>query len=133
MLIPKTWLQKFVDLNGISDTEFAEKMTFAGNKVESIQKHKLGIVFEFEITSNRPDTLSVIGIARETAAVFNRELKLPKINKLKLLKHQPVSLTIKDRDLCPAYSAVEISNIKVKPSNQEIQNLLEMSGIRPVN
>ncbi|GEM_PF-3206058 len=133
MLIPKLWLQKFVDLNGISDTEFAEKMTFAGNKVESIRKHKLGTVFEFEITSNRPDTLSVIGIARETAAVFNRELKLPKINKLKLLKRQPIGLTIKDKDLCPSYSAVEISNVKVKSSNSEIQNLLEMSGIRPVN
>ena len=133
MLIPKLWLQKFVDLAGISDADFAEKMTFAGNKVESVQKHKDGTIFEFEITSNRPDTLSVIGMAREAAAVFNRELKLPKINKLKLLKHQPVSLTIKDRDLCPAYSAVEISNIKVKPSNPEIQTLLEMSGVRPVN
>ena len=117
MLIPKTWLQKFVDLNGISDTEFAEKMTFAGNKVESIQKHKLGTIFEFEITSNRPDTLSVIGIGREAAAVFNRELKLPKINKPKLLKRQPIDLTIKDKDLCPAYSAVEISGVKVKPSS----------------
>jgi len=133
MLIPKTWLQKFVDLNGISDTGFAEKMTFSGNKVESVQKHNDETVFEFEITSNRPDTLSVIGIAREAAAVFDRELKLPKISKPKLLKHQPIELIIKDRDLCPAYSAVEISNVKVKPSNSEIQTLLEMSGIRPVN
>lgn len=133
MLIPKPWLQKFVDLTGISDTDFAEKMTFAGNKVESIQKHKNGTVFEFEITSNRPDTLSVIGIAREAAAVFNLQLRLSKINKPKLLKRQPISLTIKDKDLCPAYSAVEISNVKVKPSGKNIQDLLKMSGIRPVN
>ncbi|MBI5356808.1 phenylalanine--tRNA ligase subunit beta [Candidatus Collierbacteria bacterium] len=133
MLIPKLWLQKFVDLTGISDAEFAEKMTFAGNKVESIQKHKLGTVFEFEITSNRPDTLSVIGIAREVAAVFNRELKLPRINKPKLFKRQPLTMKILDKNLCPTHSIVEISNVKVKPSNQEIQNLLEMSGIRPVN
>lgn len=133
MLIPKPWLTKFVDLTGISDSEFAEKMTFAGNKVESVQNHKTGTLFEFEITSNRPDTLSVIGIAREAAAVFGRELKLPKTAKPKFLKHQPIALAIKDKDLCPAYSAVEISNIKVKPSNPEIQNLLEMSGIRPVN
>ncbi|MBI2309485.1 phenylalanine--tRNA ligase subunit beta [Candidatus Collierbacteria bacterium] len=133
MLIPKPWLQKLVDLNGISDQEFAEKMTFAGNKVESVQKHKNGIVFEFEITSNRPDTLSVIGIAREAAAIFGRELKLPKLTKTKLLKRQPIALKVKDKNLCPAYSTVEISSIKVKPSGLEIRNLLEMSGIRPVN
>lgn len=133
MLIPKLWLQKFVDLNGISDREFAEKMTFAGDKVESIQKHKNGTVFEFEVTSNRPDTLSVIGMAREAAAVFNQELKLSKLNKAKPSKRQPITLKISDKDLCPAYSAVEISSIKVKPSNPEIQNLLEMAGIRPVN
>jgi phenylalanyl-tRNA synthetase beta chain len=133
MLIPKLWLQKFVDLTGISDTEFAEKMTFAGNKVESIQKHKLGTVFEFEITSNRPDTLSVIGIARETIAVFNRELKLPKISKPKLLKHQPLTMKILDKNLCPSHSIVEISSVKVKPASQEIQNFLEMSDVRPIN
>lgn len=133
MLIPKLWLQKFVDLTGISDTEFAEKMTFAGNKVESIQNHKLGTIFEFEITSNRPDTLSVIGIARETAAVFNRELKLPKINKPKLLKHQPLTMKILDKNLCPSHSIVEISSVKVKPSSREIQDFLEMSDVRPIN
>ena len=133
MLIPKLWLQKFVDLTGISDTEFAEKMTFAGNKVESIQNHKLGTIFEFEITSNRPDTLSIIGIARETAAVFNRELKLPKNSKPKLFKHQPLTMKILDKNLCPSHSIVEISSVKVKPASQEIQNFLEMSDVRPIN
>ena len=133
MLIPKKWLTKFVDLTGISDSEFAEKMTFAGNKVESVQNHKLGTVFEFEITSNRPDTLSVIGIAREAAAVFGLELKLPKINKPKLLKHQPLTMRILDKNLCPSHSLVEISSVKVKPSSQEIQDFLEMSEVRPIN
>lgn len=133
MLIPKLWLQKFVDLNGISDQEFAEKMTFAGNKVETILGQGENAVYEFEITSNRPDTLSIIGLAREAAAIFDRELKLPKINKPKLLKRLPLAIKILDKTLCPAYSAVEISSIKVKPSSLEIQNLLEMSGIRPVN
>jgi len=85
MIAPKIWLQKYVNLSGISDKQFADKMTFAGNKVEAIHKTKGETVFEFEITSNRPDTLSIIGLAREAAAIFNKNLKLPKIPVIKKL------------------------------------------------
>ena len=71
MIAPKSWLQQFVDLKGISDQQFATGLTFAGNKVEAIH-HQKETVFEFEITSNRPDTLSIIGLAREAAAIFGR-------------------------------------------------------------
>lgn len=133
MLTPKIWLTKFVDLNGISDQEFADRMTFAGHKVETIHGQGENAVYEFEVTSNRPDTLSIIGLAREAAAIFNRKLRLPSGPKLPPLTKSPLGMTVSDQKLCPAVSSVEIANIKVKPSSPKIQKLLTLAGIRPVN
>lgn len=140
MLAPKSWLTEFVDLTGISDERFAQEMTFAGNKVESIQTLRFGgqkinreVVYEFEITSNRPDTLSIIGIAREAAAVFDRKLKLPVLPKNKNLKQLPIKLAVENKTICPAFSIVELDNIRVKPSSSIICKRLEASGIRPIN
>ncbi|MEA3355049.1 MAG: phenylalanine--tRNA ligase subunit beta [Patescibacteria group bacterium] len=137
MLAPKIWLSKYVDLSGISDKDFLEKMTFSGNKVEAIHIFKENTisetVYEFEITSNRPDTLSIIGLAREVSAVFNRKFTPPKIPSTPNLTIQPKKLNISDKKLCPTYSCVEISNITVKPSSQNIQKLITLAGHRPVN
>jgi len=133
MNTPKIWLQKYVDLSGITDKAFAEKMTFAGNKVEAIHKINGEVVYEFEITSNRPDTLSIIGLAREAATVFNKKFTPPKIPQIKSLSAKPINLKITDKTLCPTYSAVEISNTTVKPSSHSIQKLLTLAGLRPVN
>ena len=92
-------------------------------------------VTEFEITSNRPDCMSVIGLARETAATFDRELKL----------HTPVvkgcggdineHLTIKNEapDLCPRYTARLVKNIKIEPSPAWMRERLHAAGVRPIN
>lgn len=133
MLALKSWLSNFVSLAEISDEQFSNEMTFAGNKVESVQKTNGETVYEFEITSNRPDTLSIIGLAREASAVFNRPLKLPKTPQKKNLKRKPIPLTIIDKNLCPIFSMLEIDHISVKPSSKLTQRRLELSGIRPVN
>lgn len=137
MLIPKSWLIEFVDLKGISDEQFAREMTFAGNKVESVQTLRVGgqkeTVYEFEITSNRPDTLSIIGLAREAAAVFDRKLKLSLPPKKKNLKQLPIKITVEHQTICPIFSVVELDHIKVKPSSNIIRKRLEAAGIRPIN
>jgi phenylalanyl-tRNA synthetase beta chain len=133
MQAPKIWLEKYVDLSGISDKQFAEKMTFAGNKVEVIHKIDGQTVYQFEITSNRPDTLSIIGLAREAAAVFNKKFSPPKIPQLTNPKAKPISLKVANKNLCPTYSLVEINHVEVKPSSQSIQKLLTLAGMRPVN
>lgn len=133
MQAPKIWLEKYVDLSGISDKQFAEKMTFAGNKVEVIHKIDGQTVYQFEITSNRPDTLSIIGLAREAAAVFNKKFSPPKIPRLTNPKAKPISLKVANKNLCPTYSLVEINHVEVKPSSQSIQKLLTLADMRPVN
>ena len=90
---------------------------------------------EFEITSNRPDCFSVIGLARETAATFDKELHL----------HTPVvkgghgdctpllDVKIEEPDLCYIYSAKVVKNVRVKPSPRWMRERLRAMGVRPIN
>lgn len=92
-------------------------------------------VFEYEITSNRVDCYSVIGIAREAAATFRKEFKPPVIKETGNNEdvHDYISVTVKDTDLCPRYTARVVKNIKLAPSPEWMQRRLAASGIRPIN
>ena len=94
------------------------------------------IVFELEITPNRPDCLSHIGIAREVAALYNKELKYPKteINKETVEKTADnISVEIKDSDLSKRYVARIIKNVEVKESPKWLKKRVESIGIRSIN
>lgn len=95
------------------------------------------IAVEFEITSNRPDCLSVIGLARETAASFATDLKLhtPVVKETDNGKtiNDYISVEIKDPDLCPRYTARVVENIKIEPSPKWLRERLRASGVRPIN
>ena len=93
-------------------------------------------VVEFEITPNRPDCLSVIGLAREAAATFNQPLRL----------HEPVvkggaegslcellDVETPDADLCPRYTARMVRNVKIAPSPKWMRERLRSMGVRPIN
>lgn len=93
-------------------------------------------VIEFEITPNRPDCLSVIGLAREAAATFGKELKL----------HEPVvkggaegkldellKVEVPAADLCPRYTARMVRNVKIAPSPKWMRERLRAMGVRPIN
>ena len=93
-------------------------------------------VVEFEITPNRPDCLSVIGLAREAAATFGKELKL----------HTPVvkcsadgklddllKVEVPAADLCPRYTARMVRNVKIAPSPKWMRERLRAMGVRPIN
>ncbi len=91
-------------------------------------------VAEFEITNNRADCLSVIGLARETAAVFERPLKLhtPQVNGSggDINDHLSVKIT---SELCPRYAARVVTDVKIEPSPLWLRERLHASGIRPIN
>ena len=109
-------------------------------KVGDDIKDVLGIddvAVEFEITSNRPDCLSVIGLARETAASFATDIKLhnPVVKETDNGKtiNDYISVEIKDPDLCPRYTARVVENIKIEPSPKWLRERLRASGVRPIN
>ena len=93
------------------------------------------VVFEYEITSNRVDCYSVIGIAREAAATFHKEFKAPVVTATGNSEdvHDYVKVTVKDTDLCPRYCARVVKNIKIAPSPVWMQRRLASNGIRPIN
>ncbi len=92
-------------------------------------------VVEFEITPNRPDCLSVIGLAREAAATFDKPLNLhtPVIRGCggSIMDH--VDIEIEDGDLCPRYTARLVKNVKIAPSPAWMRERLRNSGVRPIN
>lgn len=92
-------------------------------------------VFEYEITSNRVDCYSVIGVAREAAATFGKEFKAPDVT----VKgngedvNDYIKVRVDDPDLCTRYCARVVKNIKIAPSPKWMQRRLAASGIRPIN
>ena len=92
-------------------------------------------VIEFEITSNRPDCLSVIGLARESAATFGTQLKLrkPSVRGGAGSIADFLKVEIEDSILCPRYTAKMVKNIKIEPSPAWMRRRLRASGVRPIN
>lgn len=92
-------------------------------------------VAEFEITSNRPDCMSIIGLARESAATFNREFKIPEIKKTGNSEdaNDYASVEIADPELCPRYIGRVVKNVKIGPSPKWMQNRLTACGLRAIN
>ncbi|MBQ3064129.1 MAG: phenylalanine--tRNA ligase subunit beta [Clostridia bacterium] len=92
---------------------------------------------EFEITSNRPDCLSVIGLARESAASFGRTLKIPTPEVKPLGDGDKVenylSVAIEAPDLCYRYAAKVVKNVRIAPSPMWLRMRLAAAGVRPIN
>ncbi|MFA4871550.1 MAG: phenylalanine--tRNA ligase subunit beta [Patescibacteria group bacterium] len=91
-------------------------------------------IFDLEITSNRPDAMSIIGVAREASAIMAEKFlyKEPTPN-LKIYKNVKLSVSIKEPSHCPRYQAVVMTDIKVDSSPLWVQQRLLSAGLRPIN
>lgn len=92
-------------------------------------------IFEYEITSNRVDCYSILGVAREAAATFRKPFLPPVVNKTGNSEDASdyISVEVQDKDLCTRYCARVVKNIKIAPSPKWMQRRLAASGIRPIN
>ena len=91
-------------------------------------------LYDFEITSNRIDCYSVIGIAKEVAATFNKTFTMPKTTfKSSFSDKNYISVEVKDKDLCPMFSTRFVKNIKIEESPEWLKDCLRAVGIRPIN
>ncbi|MCI8649170.1 MAG: phenylalanine--tRNA ligase subunit beta [Anaerotruncus sp.] len=90
---------------------------------------------EFEITSNRPDCLSVTGLAREAAMTFGRPLHLPEATVKHTVDdiHNHLAVEVQAPELCPRYVARMVKNIKIEPSPRWLRERLRACGVRPIN
>ena len=91
-------------------------------------------LYDFEITSNRIDCYSVIGVAKEVAATFNKTFEMPKTTfKSSFSDKNYISVEVKDKDLCPMFSTRFVKNIKIEESPEWLKDCLRAVGIRPIN
>lgn len=140
LLIPDSWLRKFLDTKA-TYTEIAKYLSLCGPSIERTKKTDDGDhIYNVEVTTNRVDTASVLGIAREAAAILPRfgiPAILKKVNdkkaNAKFVKKVKYLDAIVDSKLCPRFTAVLITDVIVKESPQAIKSLLEKVDVRPIN
>jgi phenylalanyl-tRNA synthetase beta chain len=140
------WLKDYVEIK-IPAQSLAEKLTMAGLEVTSLEEKDGDFVFEIEVTSNRPDWLSVIGIAREVAAITGKKIKAGTRHKTpfgsaqgrqdtskgKKFPEHKLRIEIESKKDCPWYTAKIIRDVKVGPSPDWLKKRLELVGCRSIN
>ncbi|MGQ9811883.1 MAG: phenylalanine--tRNA ligase subunit beta [Dissulfurimicrobium sp.] len=137
MRILTSWLKEFVPFD-IPVERLGQDLTLAGLEIEAIEPFGAGdFVIDISITPNRPDCLSVLGVAREIAAIYG----LPLIDSKALDQDEssapemlaPIPITIEAPHLCARYTACLIDGVRVGPSPGWLKNRLEACGIRSIN
>lgn len=132
MRIPIEWLKEFVAFT-ISPEALCNRLTMAGFEVEAMEKMGEDTVIEVNVTPNRPDCLSILGIAREVSALLNLPLKFPDHNVKEDLKECEVSVEITDEALCCRYTGRVIKDVEIGASPEWMKKRLEKCGQRPIN
>lgn len=112
---------------------FSDDVEVGADAVEVLGLHDT--VFEYEVTSNRVDCFSIVGVAREAAATFRKPFYPPTVQKIDKTGEvdKYISVEVKDADLCSRYCARVVKNVKIGPSPEWMQRRLAACGIRPIN
>jgi phenylalanyl-tRNA synthetase beta chain len=144
MKVPLSWVREFVDVDASAD-EIGALMGVRGLPLEGLDRHAEDVVMDFDVTANRPDLLSVIGIAREIAAAYRVPLGVEgdRFSGRRTATAQAVALqtwnpdqsipiTIEDPDLCGRYVGAT-AEVTVGPSPKWLQDRLQACGVRPIS
>ena len=135
MKVGYKWLKEFVDVTA-SPEEIASRLALSGTNIASIENGPHGAVIDAEITSNRPDCLSMLGIARELSAVYRRPLKLPvpkPADSATTKASNAIAVEIESPELCGRYTARVIRGAKIQPSPKWLKDRLEAAGIASIS
>lgn len=132
MRVSYNWLKDYVNIR-TSPKDLAEQLTMAGLEVTAKTLLGQDAIMEIEVTPNRPDCLSIIGVAREVAAITGKKLRLPKVSSFRGTSSARIPIQIADKRHCLRYVGRVIRNVKVGPSPEWLIQRLEAMGVRPVN
>lgn len=140
ILIPYSWLKEYLQTKATAQ-QMADCLSLCSQSVEKINRVGKDYVFDVEVTTNRPDCLSIYGLARELAAIlpqFGIKAQLKKIPELSfkipaVKKSLPLKVKIQKPSLCPRFTALVFDQVVVKSSPKIIQERLQKSGIRSLN
>jgi len=134
MIVSCDWLKEYVDLS-MSVDELTDRLTLTGLNLEGVESVEGDTAIDLEVTSNRPDCLGHLGVAREIAVLWEQELKVPALGakdtgpKVESL----TSVSVECPELCPRYTARVIRGVKVGPSPEWLAKRLRSLGIAVVN
>ena len=139
MKISLNWLQTLVDIDilGLEAERLARALTMVGLAVDLVEPVGDDFVFDVDVTTNRPDCLNHLGIARELAAQYRLKLRLPDFSSPRTHAAEaagfPVAIGIEDPDLCPRYSGRVLTRVKIGESPEWLRKRLESVGQRPIS
>jgi phenylalanyl-tRNA synthetase beta chain len=141
ILLPYSEIKKFLETDATAE-EFQRYLSLCGPSIERIEKKGTDAVFDNEVTTNRIDYASVVGIIQEASAI------LPNFGKKAVIKQnllqdfhfdqltftkKPMLKVSRNSDLNPRFTACVLDNVLVHPSSQEMQDFLQKCGIRSIN
>jgi phenylalanyl-tRNA synthetase beta chain len=129
MKVPLSWIREFVDVKAAAE-EIGALMGLRGLPLESLDAHGNDVVLDFEVTANRPDCMSVIGIAREIATAYDLPLNPSTVVALK--PNGAVPIEIEEPELCGRYVGAT-ADVTIGPSPKWMQDRLAMCGVRPIS
>lgn len=134
MIISTNWLAEYVSLSVSADV-LVERLLLSGLNHESTRTIGADTAIEIEVTSNRPDCLGHIGVAREAAVLFARPLHIPdpRLQEAAVAAAADIAVEILEPQICPFYSARVIKGVRVGPSPQWIVDRLATVGVASVN
>ncbi len=130
MKLPIIWLKDYVDLKEISVDDLAERLSLAGFMLDKKIGEGENLVLDFELRGNRAEMYSILGLARETAVLFNLVFNSPLIA-TKITENLPQEnlITVDAKDLVNRFQAIYLKNIKIGPTPEFIRKRLELMGM----
>ena len=135
MKVAYNWLKEFVGVAASPD-ELASRLALSGTNIASVELGPHGAVIDAEVTSNRPDCLGMLGIAREVAAIFRLPLKnvSPRPVESSTAKaSDAITVKIESPELCGRYTARVLRGVKIQPSPSWLKDRLASVGIASIN
>lgn len=134
MIVSWNWLKEYVRLDMPVD-QLTDRLMMAGLNLEDVEDVEGDLAIDLEVTSNRPDCLCHLGVAREAGVLFDREWKLPAAQPAERgpATSSLTSVEIRCPDLCPQYLARVVRGVTVASSPHWMQRRLKTLGIRPIN
>ncbi len=131
MKVLLSWIREFVDVPESAE-EIGKLMSVRGLALEGLEVVLEDVVMDFDVTANRPDCLSMIGIAREIATAYDRPLKMPEGRDFSPAGQATIPITIENPELCGRYAGA-VAGVKIAPSPDWMQARLTACGIRPIS
>lgn len=137
MLFSRSWLADYVELPGDAGDvrELAKRLTDIGLAVEQTEEKDGDVLVDVEVTSNRPDCMNHLGLAREIAVALGRPLKRPEVRLQEGAERveDAASVDVEDWEGCPRYVARVVRGVRIGPSPDWLRDRLQSIGLRPIN